>query len=342
MAQFLPFVVIGLSVGSIYGLAATGLVLTYKTSGIFNFAYGALASVSVFVFYELHDVQGWPWPLAGALCVFVVGPVMGYLLELLSRQLAAADRTLQIGAMVGLIVWIVSMSGILFSHTSGIFPAFLPTSTVRLLDVNVEWEQIIVAVVGFAAAGALYAFLRFTRRGRRAPGGGRRPGPAVRHGHELGPGPQAGLDDRVVLRGAVGAAHRAQPPAERAGSHAARRAGLQRRGDRVLHEPPAHLCGRAADGGSGRGRDQVRRERAVAYRLPVEPAVRGPVHRAARDTARQARRQELRRRHAGFRRAGTRRCARAFFPAWFSWPSCAPFPGSSVRTWPVTRARSSW
>jgi ABC-type branched-subunit amino acid transport system ATPase component/branched-subunit amino acid ABC-type transport system permease component len=157
--------VIGLSVGSIYGLAATGLVLTYKTSGIFNFAYGALASVSVFIFYELHDVQGWPWPLAGALCVFVVGPVLGYLLELLARQLAAADRTLQIGAMVGLIVCIVSITGLLFSNTSGVFPSFLPTTTVRLLDVNVEWEQIIVFVVGLAAAGALYAFLRFTRRG---------------------------------------------------------------------------------------------------------------------------------------------------------------------------------
>ena len=165
MAEFLPFIVIGLSVGSIYGLAATGLVLTYKTSGIFNFAYGALASVSVFIFYELHDVQGWPWPLVGGLCVFVVGPVLGYLLELLSRQLAAADRTLQIGAMVGLIVWIVSITSLMFSHTSGIFPSFLPTTTVRMLDVNVEWEQIIVFIVGLAAAGALYGFLRFTRRG---------------------------------------------------------------------------------------------------------------------------------------------------------------------------------
>jgi ABC-type branched-subunit amino acid transport system ATPase component/branched-subunit amino acid ABC-type transport system permease component len=165
VAGFLPFVVIGLSVGSVYGLAATGLVLTYKTSGIFNFAYGALASVSVFVFYELHDVRGWPWPLAAALCACVVGPGMGCLLELLARQLAAADRTLQIGAMVGLIVCIVSVTGLLFGDTSGTFPAFLPTTTVRMLDVNVEWEQIIVFVVGLAAAGALYAFLRFTRRG---------------------------------------------------------------------------------------------------------------------------------------------------------------------------------
>ena len=165
MAEFLPFIVIGLSVGSIYGLAATGLVLTYKTSGIFNFAYGALASVSVFVFYELHVVHGWPWPVAGALCVFVLGPVMGYLLELLARQLAAADRTMQIAAMVGLILLIVSLTAILFSNVSGNFPSFLPISTVRIFDVNVEWQQIIVFIVGLAAAGALYGFLRFTRRG---------------------------------------------------------------------------------------------------------------------------------------------------------------------------------
>jgi ABC-type branched-subunit amino acid transport system ATPase component/branched-subunit amino acid ABC-type transport system permease component len=165
LAEFLPFIVIGLSVGSVYGLAATGLVLTYKTSGIFNFAYGALASVSVFVFYELHDLHGWPWPAAGAVCVFVLGPVMGCLLELLARQLAAADRTMQIASMVGLILFITSLSTIWFSNVTGTFPSFLPTSTVRIFDDNVEWEQIIVFVVGLAATGALYGFLRFTRRG---------------------------------------------------------------------------------------------------------------------------------------------------------------------------------
>ena len=41
MQDFLPFIVIGLTAGSVYGLAGTGLVLTYKTSGVFNFAYGA-------------------------------------------------------------------------------------------------------------------------------------------------------------------------------------------------------------------------------------------------------------------------------------------------------------
>ncbi|HEY1829490.1 MAG TPA: ATP-binding cassette domain-containing protein [Acidimicrobiales bacterium] len=165
MAEILPFIVIGLTVGSVYGLAATGLVLTYKTAGIFNFAYGALASVSVFIFYELVDVHGWPWPVAGTLCVFVLGPVMGILLELLTRQLAMADRTLQIAAMVGLILWIVSLTTVLFSNVTGNFPSFLSSNTVRIASVNVEWEQIIVAIIALSATAGLYAFLRFTRRG---------------------------------------------------------------------------------------------------------------------------------------------------------------------------------
>ena len=66
MSNFLPFIVIGVTTGAVYGLAGTGLVLTYKTSGIFNFAYGSLAALSVFVFYFLHNQHGLPWPYAAA------------------------------------------------------------------------------------------------------------------------------------------------------------------------------------------------------------------------------------------------------------------------------------
>ena len=48
MSAFWPFIVIGIFTGSIYGLAAMGMVLTYKTVGVFNFAYGAVAMFSAF------------------------------------------------------------------------------------------------------------------------------------------------------------------------------------------------------------------------------------------------------------------------------------------------------
>ena len=81
----MPFIVIGLTFGSIYSLAALGLVLTYKTSGVFNFAHGAIAAVAAFVFYWLWVREGVPWGITAVLCILVLGPLMGLLLELLTR-----------------------------------------------------------------------------------------------------------------------------------------------------------------------------------------------------------------------------------------------------------------
>ena len=58
-SDLLPFVVTGVVTGALYGLAATGLVLTYKTSGIFNFAHGAVAAGAAYLFYDLRVDQGW-------------------------------------------------------------------------------------------------------------------------------------------------------------------------------------------------------------------------------------------------------------------------------------------
>jgi branched-subunit amino acid ABC-type transport system permease component len=84
LSEYLPFVIAGLVTGSVYGLAAVGLVLTYKTSGVFNLAHGGLASVAAYAFYSLHVQHGMPWPLAAALVVLGVGPAMGLLLLIAS------------------------------------------------------------------------------------------------------------------------------------------------------------------------------------------------------------------------------------------------------------------
>ena len=72
MGTLLPFIVIGLVSGSVYGLAAMGLVLTYKTTGVFNFAHGAVATGAAYLFYELESQRGLPWPIALAVTVLLV------------------------------------------------------------------------------------------------------------------------------------------------------------------------------------------------------------------------------------------------------------------------------
>ena len=80
----LPFIIAGLTAGAVYGLAGVGLVLTYKTSGVFNFAHGALATVSAYAFYYLHEQHHVAWPIAAAVCLVVIAPVVGILFDGLS------------------------------------------------------------------------------------------------------------------------------------------------------------------------------------------------------------------------------------------------------------------
>src|SRR5690606_7127490 len=55
---------IGISVGALYAMYATGLVVVYTTTGIFNFAQGAIGVFAAFLYWQLRVDWGWPTPLA--------------------------------------------------------------------------------------------------------------------------------------------------------------------------------------------------------------------------------------------------------------------------------------
>jgi ABC-type branched-subunit amino acid transport system ATPase component/branched-subunit amino acid ABC-type transport system permease component len=161
---FLPFIVIGLATGAVYGLAGIGLVLTYKTSGIFNVGYGAIAALVAFCFYFLNT-HGLPWGAAAAISLCVFAPVLGLILELMARALSGADETIKVVATVGIILVVDSLGSLWYPTNPPTFPDFLPQSTVRMLGVNVTWEQIILFLFSAVAAGTLYWFFRSVRPG---------------------------------------------------------------------------------------------------------------------------------------------------------------------------------
>jgi ABC-type branched-subunit amino acid transport system ATPase component/branched-subunit amino acid ABC-type transport system permease component len=165
VSEFLPFIVIGLTTGAVYGLAGTGLVLTYKTSGIFNFAYGAIAALGVFVFYYLHSEHGMPWPWAALLVLFVLSPIEGLGLELFARILEPATATLKVVATIGLLLVVVGVGTLWYGNANVNFPPFLDTNTIRFLGVNVGWDQITVVIVSLVSTAVLYYFFRSMRLG---------------------------------------------------------------------------------------------------------------------------------------------------------------------------------
>jgi branched-subunit amino acid ABC-type transport system permease component len=163
--DILPFVVIGLTAGSVYGLAGVGLVLTYKTSGLFNFAYGTIAAALAFAFYDLNVTLGVPWPIALPICVIGLGVLAGFGMELLSRRLADAPAATKIVATLGILVAIQQLAIIRYGPTTLQMPSFLPSGRIRVVGVNVDFAQLVVMGVALAATVALSLLFRYTRLG---------------------------------------------------------------------------------------------------------------------------------------------------------------------------------
>ena len=166
MSQFWPFVVIGLTSGSVYGLAGTGLVLTYKTSGIFNFAHGAIAALMAYLFYDLRQREHVPWPIALIVCVFVLSPIAGYLLERMARRLADAPLVMKVVATVGLLVGLQQFLIIHYGAAEIFTNPFLPKGTFRLVGVNVGYDQLISVIIALAGVAGLTLLFSSTRLGR--------------------------------------------------------------------------------------------------------------------------------------------------------------------------------
>lgn len=119
MEQLIGFAVPGIPFGCAYAVFAVGLVLTYQTTGVFNFGYGAQAYASAFVFAWLIQQHGWPTWLAFVLAVVVLGPGLGLVLDrFLFRRIASTNTTAKIVTGLCLLVGIPSLLPVLMGSAN--------------------------------------------------------------------------------------------------------------------------------------------------------------------------------------------------------------------------------
>lgn len=161
----MPYVITGVSDGAIYALAAMGFIITFRTSGLFNFAIGAQAAASAYVFYSFRIDLGLPWPLAAAITLLLVGILGSLLLERMACWLSEAPVVLRVVAPIGLLVLLQSLLTGAYGVASLTFPQYLPTSSIRLAGTNVMANQIIITLLALAGAVGLFLFFKYTRLG---------------------------------------------------------------------------------------------------------------------------------------------------------------------------------
>ncbi len=132
MEQFLGFAFPGLPYGCTYALVAVCLVLTYQATGVFNFAFGAQAFASAFIFTYLTEYHNWSGFEAFVVTVVVLGPIMGWAFDrLIFRHIPNSNSTAKMVCSLALLVGIPNLLPVIFGAqnldaTVTILPFFNP------------------------------------------------------------------------------------------------------------------------------------------------------------------------------------------------------------------------
>ncbi|MFL6156666.1 MAG: ABC transporter permease subunit [Marmoricola sp.] len=166
MSAFLSYTVIGIFTGAAYAIAASGLVLTYSTTRVFNIAHGAVGMVFAFLYWDFSIRQGLPVWLSLILVLGVIAPLTGIFLQrVVTRGLGNAPIGVSLVVTVGILVAAIGLAENIWKPAARSLPQFFPDHLIKLGGTVITWQQVITVVLSAVVAVALYVLLARTRIG---------------------------------------------------------------------------------------------------------------------------------------------------------------------------------
>jgi branched-subunit amino acid ABC-type transport system permease component len=158
----------GIVLGSAYAIAASGLVVTYATSGIFNFAQGAVGMLAAFAYWQLRVDWGWPAPIALIVVLLVLAPLFGaFLQRVIMAGIQNTSEIVRIVVPVAVMLFAIALANWIWNPnvTRSLRAFFGNTNTVDIGGVALTYHEIFAFFVAVAIAVGLRLFLYRTRTG---------------------------------------------------------------------------------------------------------------------------------------------------------------------------------
>ena len=166
MSNFLQYTVFGIMLGAGYAIAATGLVVTYTTSGVFNFAQGAVGMIAAFCYWELVAGDGMSVVLALVIVLLVGAPLAGAVVERgLMRRLHGASAERPVMVTLGLMVILTGLAAIIWNPSTQRTVNSMVSGQFGLFGINIQYQEVLIIGVAVAVAIALRALFYSTRTG---------------------------------------------------------------------------------------------------------------------------------------------------------------------------------
>jgi branched-chain amino acid transport system permease protein len=167
LQTFFTYLVLGITVAAVYAISASGLVVTYITSGVFNFAHGAVGMFLAFVYWELRINRGWPTPLALLVTLGVCAPLIGVLLDVLvmRRLLRGASVATKLVVTLALLLAFQGLALAGWGIELRTLPGLWGDRSFTVLDLVITWDQVTTVLCAVAVAFGLRLLFRRTRLG---------------------------------------------------------------------------------------------------------------------------------------------------------------------------------
>ncbi len=161
MAYFFQIIISGVVVGSIYALAALGLVLIYKSSRVANFAHGQIIAAGAFIAFYLTVKIGVPIFFS-----FIISMIFTFFLAMSVERIFL--RRLIGEPIISVIMVTIGLASIIdgliyftpFGSENFSFPAFLPQEPISLGGVSISWTQMVGLIITSLLIGAFSWFFK--------------------------------------------------------------------------------------------------------------------------------------------------------------------------------------
>ncbi len=165
MSEIFRFSLLGLGAGGLYALAAIGLVLVYRGSGVVNFAQAALGLAGAYAYYDVKVRWHAPTP-AAMVAGIAVSAALGAAFHLtVMRRMRRASTLAKIVATLALLVILQGAADLRYGFLPKLVPSMLPVGPVYIFGTAVGADRIWIFGIVVTLTTLLWAIYRFTSFG---------------------------------------------------------------------------------------------------------------------------------------------------------------------------------
>ena len=182
MSTWLLYLLIGTGTGAVYAAIAMGTILSYRGSGVVNFAQGAMATFPALVFLELRTKGDLILPVViiphrinlgssvafapAFLLAIAVAAIIGFVAHaLIFHPLRGSTPVAKVIASVGLNTALIGLSVLHFGAAPRRGAAILPARSIHMLGAQVPQDRFWLAGLVCLTGIGLWVLYRFTRFG---------------------------------------------------------------------------------------------------------------------------------------------------------------------------------